>query len=81
LNEKFRGAGLLLVRLRQLQAMNLRIGHDATDRLRAMDLAQLYGRELHTGVFYRNPAPGPTYDALARERQADRGHDSPPGQR
>jgi 2-oxoglutarate ferredoxin oxidoreductase subunit beta len=45
------------------------LGHDATDRLRAMDLAQLYGRELHTGVFYRNPAPGPTYDALARERQ------------
>jgi len=33
--EKFRGAGLLLVRLRQLQAMNLRIGHDATDRLLA----------------------------------------------
>jgi diguanylate cyclase (GGDEF)-like protein len=28
-----RGAGLLLVRLRDLEAMNRRIGHDATDRL------------------------------------------------
>jgi 2-oxoglutarate ferredoxin oxidoreductase subunit beta len=45
------------------------LGHDPTDRLRAMDLAQLYGRELHTGVFYRDPQPAPTYEALARERQ------------
>ena len=45
------------------------LGHDPADRLRAMDLAQHYGRELYTGVFYRNPAPRPTYDALVRERQ------------
>ena len=28
-----------------------------------------YGTELYTGVFYRNPRPPPTYDALVRERQ------------
>jgi diguanylate cyclase (GGDEF)-like protein len=38
--EQQRGAGLLLVRLRQLEAMNRRIGHDATDRLLAA-LAQV----------------------------------------
>lgn len=36
-------------------------GHDVTNRLRAMELAQSYGTELHTGVFYRNPSPPPTY--------------------
>jgi 2-oxoglutarate ferredoxin oxidoreductase subunit beta len=45
-------------------------GHDSADRLRAMDLAQQYGRALHTGVFYRDPAPRPTYEDLVRERQA-----------
>jgi predicted signal transduction protein with EAL and GGDEF domain len=38
--EKHRGAGLLLVRLRRLDAMNRRIGHAATDRLLAA-LAQV----------------------------------------
>jgi len=33
--ERHRGAGLLLIRLRRLEAMNRRIGHDATDRLLA----------------------------------------------
>lgn len=45
------------------------MGHDPADRLRAMDLAQLYGCELHTGVFYRNPNPPSTYEVLVRERQ------------
>ena len=45
------------------------LGHDANDRLRAMDLAQAYGTELYTGVFYRNPNPPPTYDEQIRERQ------------
>jgi 2-oxoglutarate/2-oxoacid ferredoxin oxidoreductase subunit beta len=45
------------------------LGHDATDRLAAMGLAQQYGQELHTGVFYRNPAPPPTLEALFRERK------------
>ncbi len=38
--ETQRGSGLLLVRLRQLEAMNLRLGHEATDRLLAA-LAQV----------------------------------------
>jgi 2-oxoglutarate ferredoxin oxidoreductase subunit beta len=46
------------------------LGHDPADRLRAMDLAQAYGRSLYTGVFYRDPSPGPTYEALVKERQA-----------
>jgi 2-oxoglutarate/2-oxoacid ferredoxin oxidoreductase subunit beta len=46
------------------------LGHDPADRLKAMDLAQTYGKRLYTGVFYRNPAPGPTYEGLVRERQA-----------
>ncbi len=44
-------------------------GHDPSNRLRAMDLAQHYGEILYTGVFYRNPKPPPSYEALARERQ------------
>ena len=38
--ETQRGSGLLLVRLRQLEAMNLRLGHEATDQLLAA-LAQV----------------------------------------
>ncbi|MCC6408723.1 MAG: 2-oxoacid:ferredoxin oxidoreductase subunit beta [Planctomycetes bacterium] len=45
------------------------LGHDPSDQLRALDLARSYGKELHTGVLYRNPNPPPTYDALVRERQ------------
>ena len=45
------------------------LNHDSTNRLAAMDLAQQYGQSLHTGVFYKNPAPPPTLDALVRERQ------------
>jgi 2-oxoglutarate ferredoxin oxidoreductase subunit beta len=44
-------------------------GHDPTNRIAAMDLAQQYGRALHTGVFYRNPDPPPTIEGLIRERQ------------
>jgi 2-oxoglutarate/2-oxoacid ferredoxin oxidoreductase subunit beta len=46
-----------------------RLGHDSSDRLRAMALAQAYGHTLHTGVLYRDPKPPPTYEALVRERQ------------
>jgi 2-oxoglutarate ferredoxin oxidoreductase subunit beta len=46
------------------------LGHDATDRLAAMALAQEYGTRLYTGVFYRDPSPAPTYEVLAAERQA-----------
>jgi 2-oxoglutarate ferredoxin oxidoreductase subunit beta len=47
------------------------LGHDVSDRLKAMALAAQYGEELHTGVFYRNPDPAPTYDALAVQRQTE----------
>lgn len=47
------------------------MGHDTADQLRAMDLARAYGTELYTGVFYRNPSPPPTYDALVKVRQSE----------
>jgi 2-oxoglutarate/2-oxoacid ferredoxin oxidoreductase subunit beta len=53
-------------RMRKLAAE----GHDVTNRIRAMDLAQEYGRTLYTGVFYRNPNPPPTYETeIARLQQ------------
>ncbi len=45
--------------------------HDSTNLLAALDLARAYGSELYTGVFYRNPNPPPTYDALVKLRQAE----------
>jgi 2-oxoglutarate ferredoxin oxidoreductase subunit beta len=45
------------------------LGHDPANRLRAMELAQTYGTDLYTGVFYRNPNPPETYDHYIRERQ------------
>jgi 2-oxoglutarate/2-oxoacid ferredoxin oxidoreductase subunit beta len=60
------------LRARSLEAE----GHDVTNRLRAMELAQAYGRALYTGVFYRNPTPPPTYErqlqALQKERSAEK---------
>lgn len=47
------------------------MGHDPTNRLRAMDLAQAYGTELYTGIFYQNPQPPETYDQMIRARQAE----------
>ena len=47
-----------------------KLGHDPTNRLRAMDLAQDYGTKLYTGIFYRKPNPGPTYEAAVKERHA-----------
>ena len=46
------------------------LGHDPSDRLKAIDLAQDYGTKLYTGVFYRNPNPPQTFDAGVRERHA-----------
>jgi 2-oxoglutarate ferredoxin oxidoreductase subunit beta len=57
------------------------IGHDAADQLRAIDLARSYGTELYTGVFYRNPDPPPTLDALVRERKERLGRDALPRER
>lgn len=45
------------------------LGHDPTNRIQAMALAEEYGKKLHTGVFYRNPEPASTYEQLVEERQ------------
>jgi len=45
------------------------LGHDPTDRLKAMGLAQEYGTSLHTGVFYRNPEPAATFESAVKELQ------------
>jgi 2-oxoglutarate ferredoxin oxidoreductase subunit beta len=44
------------------------VGHDATNRIRAMELAQQYGHALYTGVFYRDGDPSPTYEAAVAQR-------------
>jgi len=52
-------------KLRKLEAE----GHDPTNRLRAMELAQEYGQTLYCGIFYQNPQPPPTYDRQIRALQ------------
>jgi len=47
------------------------LGHDPKDYLKALEWSTHYGRELYTGVFYKNPEPPPSYDALVRERQKE----------
>jgi 2-oxoglutarate/2-oxoacid ferredoxin oxidoreductase subunit beta len=47
------------------------MGHDPADRMKAMELAGAYGSELYTGVFYRNPNPGPTYDSYIKGLQSE----------
>ena len=47
------------------------LGHDPTNRLEAMALAQDYGTKLHTGVFYRDPNPDPSYEVFMKERQGE----------
>jgi 2-oxoglutarate ferredoxin oxidoreductase subunit beta len=54
----------------QMQMLD-KMGHDPSDRLRAMDLAQEYSTKLYVGVFYRNPNPPPTYDQEVHARQAE----------
>jgi 2-oxoglutarate/2-oxoacid ferredoxin oxidoreductase subunit beta len=51
------------------------IDHDPSDRLAAMALAQQYGQALYTGVFYRDPEPGPTFESAVAERQRVLGAD------
>jgi 2-oxoglutarate ferredoxin oxidoreductase subunit beta len=47
------------------------LGHDTTNRLRAMELASEYSEHLYTGVFYRNPNPPETYDARIKRLQKE----------
>jgi 2-oxoglutarate/2-oxoacid ferredoxin oxidoreductase subunit beta len=58
-----------------------KLGHDSTDRIKAMDRAQDYGKELYTGVFYKNPTPPPTYEGLVRARQDDMARSAAPRER
>jgi 2-oxoglutarate ferredoxin oxidoreductase subunit beta len=60
-------------RMRPLAAL----GHDAGDRLQATTAAEEYGRALHTGIFYRDPEPPPTYETLVRARQKTLGAEAP----
>jgi pyruvate/2-oxoacid:ferredoxin oxidoreductase beta subunit len=48
------------------------LGHDPSDQLAALDLARAYGKALHTGVFYRNPNPPPTYESLVKRARPSR---------
>jgi 2-oxoglutarate ferredoxin oxidoreductase subunit beta len=57
------------------------LGHDAADRLKAMALASEYGEKLYTGVFYRNPAPPPTYEAQAELRRREAAASARPKER
>lgn len=57
------------------------LGHDSTNRIQAMALAEQYGQKLHTGVFYRNPNPTSTYEKLVSERQESLKNDALPKER
>jgi 2-oxoglutarate/2-oxoacid ferredoxin oxidoreductase subunit beta len=48
-----------------------KLGHDASNRLRAMELAQDYGTRLYTGVLYRDPSPDPPFHHFVTERQRE----------
>jgi 2-oxoglutarate ferredoxin oxidoreductase subunit beta len=54
------------------------VGHDPSDLIEALRLAQDYGRELYTGVFYRNPEPPETFESQVRARQASLMKDGAP---
>ncbi len=47
------------------------LGHDSSDRIAALRLAQDYGEKLYTGLFYRDETPGETYEQDVRARQAE----------
>jgi 2-oxoglutarate/2-oxoacid ferredoxin oxidoreductase subunit beta len=57
------------------------LGHDPADRLEALRLAQDYGEELYTGVFYRSPDPSPTYEQRVADRNARLGDATVPADR
>ncbi len=47
------------------------LGHDSSDRIAALTLAQDYGEKLYTGLFYRDDTPGGTYEEAVVARQAE----------
>ncbi len=63
-------------RIQSLSAM----GHDTSNQLRAMELAQEYGTKLYSGVLYRNPNPPPHYGEGVRQRQEQQSETALPRQ-
>jgi len=43
------------------------IGHDSSNKLAAMEVSGLYGDKIHTGVFYKEENPGPSYTDLQQD--------------
>jgi 2-oxoglutarate/2-oxoacid ferredoxin oxidoreductase subunit beta len=58
-----------------------KMGHDPANQLEALRLAADYGKELYTGVLYRNPDPPPTYEQQVHERQQALAPDALPRER
>lgn len=46
------------------------LSHEPSDFLQALAWATHYGEQLHTGIFYRNPKPPPSYEQQLAERRA-----------
>jgi len=68
----------------QLKAQKLKIqnlealGHDTSDRAKAMERAGEYGTKLYTGILYRDPEPRPTYgDGIEERRKSLQGQAIP----
>jgi 2-oxoglutarate ferredoxin oxidoreductase subunit beta len=49
------------------------LGHDPTDKLAAMNLAQSYGKELYTGIFYQDPNPPATLEQMQDQQHKSAG--------
>jgi len=47
------------------------LDHDPTDKAKAIQLSLEYGTKIHTGIFYRDPNPGPSYTDLLGELKKD----------
>ncbi|MDH4198826.1 MAG: 2-oxoacid:ferredoxin oxidoreductase subunit beta [Spirochaetia bacterium] len=45
------------------------LNHDPSDKFKAIEIAHQYGDKLHTGIFYKDPNPGPSYTDLLKELQ------------
>jgi 2-oxoglutarate ferredoxin oxidoreductase subunit beta len=58
-----------------------KIGYSPAHRVKAMALAQTYGKDLYTGVLYRDPNPPPTYESRVRERREHLAPGAPPRHR
>jgi 2-oxoglutarate ferredoxin oxidoreductase subunit beta len=57
------------------------LGHDPTDRLRAIELASAYGTKLYTGILFQAPVSGPTYGDMVERRHRELSGQAPPPER